>query len=583
MRKNSSWLSAFLLILCAAYLQGQVVVYNYPDTLAYSQSLGKNLRSFLYQVDIQQANKTYSSYVLADENTFPDGQRNLMTDWHHFSTFSFQGEIEVEITRLDGQNIQKATVYPLAFKVPFEYAGNKLKLRLTEPRKLYIELDGLEKQPLFLFADALEKDPPKPEASNVLLLKPGMSAQEVKNAITQSNRPIVYFAPGIHRFGVEKDISYPGYRLPLLSNKTYYIPGGAYVQATFYGDNVSNTRVHGRGIISLCGQERLGSSVPGSFNYHAIFFNGPGQNQVVEGISINNVPHFCILSRGTLRCNNVKLFGWWHQTDGFGGGDASLIEDSFLKVNDDYVKLYRTKNQAKNLVIYKQINGAVIQLGWNAYGACQDCLAEDIYVVKDAPKVPGTISNTAVVNLVNNEGSNISGVSIRNVYMDNDVQRSIGLKASGGKVSNLRLSNFSLRGKNLASNYVIAPLGSAIEGLQLENIQINGRCISSNAEYNLQMDGNVTELIYWCGTSSSKEQLSKDTFSIMMHRNELYVLNHQLNGKGHLTVFDLAGREILKGSIEGPESRLKMNALKGLYVVKIDWEGAIWTGKLLWP
>ena len=193
MRKNLSWLSAFLLILCGSYLQGQVVVYNYPDTLAYSQSLGKNLRSFLYQVDIRQANKTYSSYVLADENTFPDGQRNLMTDWHHFSTFSFQGEIEVEITRLDGRNIQQATVCPLAFKVPFEYVGNKLKLRLTEPRKLYIELDGLEKQPLFLFADALEKDPPKPEASNVLLLKPGMSAEEVKNAITQSNRPIVFF------------------------------------------------------------------------------------------------------------------------------------------------------------------------------------------------------------------------------------------------------------------------------------------------------------------------------------------------------------------------------------------------------
>ena len=167
--------------------------------------------------------------------------------------------------------------------------------------------------------------------------------------------------------------------------------------------------------------------------------------------------------------------------------------------------------------------------------------------------------------------------------MDNDVQRSIGLKTSGGKVSNLRVSNISLRGKNLASNYIIAPMGSEIQGIQLENIQINGRCINNNAEYNLQMDGNVSELVYVCGTSSSKEQLSKDTFSIMMHRNELYVLNHQLSGKGNLRVFDLAGREILKGSIEGPESRLKLNAPKGMYIVKIDWEGAVWTEKLVWP
>ncbi|MBK8652486.1 MAG: hypothetical protein IPN20_00750 [Haliscomenobacter sp.] len=564
-------------------LVGQVEVYSYPDTLVYSQSLGKNIRSPLYEVKVIQGEDTLRSYVLADQNTFPDAQKALMTDWHHSTTFSFSGSVGVEIIRLDGKPVGKAEVYPLAFNIPFSIDGAKMRLKLDRPRKLYVEMEGLDKQPLFIFADPREEDPPGPLDPDVLLIRPGMSASEVRAAILTTEKPIIYFDKGIHQYGPETGISYAGYKIPLLGNRTYYIPGGAYVMATFYGENASNTTVRGRGIISLCGKERLGSSVEGSFDYHALFFNTGGAGQRIEGITICNVPHYCILSRGTLDCTNVKLFGWWHQTDGFGGNQGSVISDAFIKVNDDYVKLYRNNNRAENLVVYKQINGAVLQLGWNAYGACSNCSAENIYVVKDALKTPGPTSNTAVVNLVNNGGSSIQNVSIRNLYIDNDVQRTLGIKANGGSVTNLSVSNVRHRGNNLASNYLIAPQESLIDGVKLENIFSGDTCVENNRSFNLTIEGNVSGVLFQCGTLVQTAEPLPDSFSVESRRGQIVLRNFKLGEGAMASVYDLNGRLLAERPVLGGETQIPVGNFRGIMLVQVRFRQSQWTKKIVIP
>ena len=474
-----------------------VWVYNYPDVLVNTKELGKNLRSNIYDVRIRQNEKLYLSYVLADYNTVPHGgNKELMTNWNHSTCFSFTGTVQVEITKKNRSKIGQCKVYPLKFDVPYTIEKNKkLIITLDKPRKLYVEMEGMDKDPLFIFADAPEKDIPDPKSNDVLLIKTGMEADHVRELLKNTAKKIIYFEKGIHSFGEVTDMSYPGYQLPVVSDKTYYIPGGAYIIGSFSGSDVHNTTIRGRGIITGCGKERISSKK--GIPYNLIMLNGSGTNQVVEGITNTNPPHFCILSRGKMDCVNVKMFGWWHQTDGFGGNEGSVIDDCFLKVNDDVVKIYRNKQVARNLVIYKQINGAAFQLGWGAYGSAHDCHIHDIYIVKDDPKTPGGTGNTAIVNLRNNAGSEIKNLLFENVYVDNNVQRTLGITLKGGLMENVVLRNFILLGENNSFNYLHSQgKKGRINGITIENMKIKNQCIMTNKDFDLDIRGNVENIIY---------------------------------------------------------------------------------------
>ena len=438
-------------------LNAEVWVYNYPDTIIDAgPALGMNFRSHIYDVKVVQDTSGFDSYVLADFNTVDYGARDMMTEWNHSTCFSFTGSVNVEVMRRDSADLGEVKIYPLHWSIPHSVEnGKKLVIQLSRPRKLYIEMEGMDEHPLFIFADTAETFTPGPDSSAVLKITPGLAAATVKSMINSTSKSIVYFMPGVHTYGPQTNDTYDGFKLPMLDGETYYLPGGAYLKASLYGTDLQNTSVRGRGIISLCGI--LGKS--GEFTHHSIFFDNGGSNHLVEGITVTNPVHYCILSRADLDCRNVKLFGWWYSTDGFGGNHGSVIDDAFMKVNDDFVKVYRDNQVATNIVLFKQINGAAFQLGWNAYGAATNGRVSNVYIVKDAPKVPGTTSNTAVINLKNNEGSGISNLLFEHIYMENDVQRTLGIDVYGGSIQNIHLRDIYLDGQNNASNYIYGPLG----------------------------------------------------------------------------------------------------------------------------
>ncbi len=480
-------------VLISSLAMAQVWVYEYPDVIVESRTLGKNLRSPLYKVEVIQSGKTYPSYVLADSNTFEGNQRELMTSWNHSTVFSFTGHAEIVVTRMDGFQASGSRILPMAKEVAFNVEGNSIRFTADHPFKYCVEMEGIEDQPLFIFGDGPEIEPPSPDDSNVLFIEPGLTGKEIRKLMERSRKPVFYFAPGIHSFGEETGADYPGYQLPILANKKYYLPGGAVVIGSFRGKDISNTTFTGRGMITACGKERLAQAK--SIPYNLIMFDGNGDNQLVEGLTFTNPAHFILLSRGSWEVRNVKMFGWWHQTDGWGGGDHSLIEDSFLKVNDDYVKMYNRNHIARNLLVYKQINGAVIQLGWNSGAHGRECLAEDIYVVKDAAKVPRDISNTAVINLRNNSGNDISGFVIRNIFIESNVQRILGIEMKGGVMENFIIENVELEGQNLNFNYLFAHDGAEIRTFLLRNWIYNGEAVDDFGEAWLKTDGTVENII----------------------------------------------------------------------------------------
>ena len=491
--KNFKTLFITCLLLCPLSLwpgelrdKGKYAVYSYPDVIVDSPE-GALKRSGFYTVELRQNENNSEVYVMQDANTFVlenpgNAQGKLMTRNNHTANFSFSGSLQVVIKRKDGKSMQGSVVYPKQKGYDYFVEGKSLVINLSSWAYLYVEVPDLQKEPLFVFADPWETDVPDKSASEVL--NPGMDIKALKSAIENTDKEVVYFEEGVYDFGPEIGKDYQGFQIPLRSDKKYYLPGGAVVIGSFYSKGgVSGHKLYGRGVVTACGKGRLGSDKAIPYN---LYFAGAGKKNVVEGIHFNNPAHFCVLSRGELKTQYVKMFGWHHQTDGWGAGDDSVLKDCFIKVNDDFIKIYRDNMAVKNVILYKQINGAGIQLGWGSYGAASHCTVEDLYVVKDDEKTPGVTSNTAVINLVNNEGSLIENIHFKNIYLENRVQRLLGLSGRGGELNDLFFENvYVQKGTYSNENYIATRDKTRFSNLRFKNLYYGKKKITTETDMGL--------------------------------------------------------------------------------------------------
>jgi hypothetical protein len=79
---------------------------------------------------------------------------------------------------------------------------------------------------------------------------------------------------------------------------------------------------------------------------------------------------------------NIKLLGWYYGTDGIGTGPGGLIEDCFLKCNDDALKLYRDGMTVRRCTIWQMENGAAFQLSWNLNSDASGIRVSDCDVIR---------------------------------------------------------------------------------------------------------------------------------------------------------------------------------------------------------
>lgn len=440
-------LTAALSLLTPAHASIQ----TYPGAIA-------EMKSPKYQVTILQKGRTVDSFVYADSNKF-EKQRNIMTDWNHWTTFSFSDPITIRVKSLAG-DIPSATIYPLARNIQPAIKGDAIEFKLKNPAKLYIAIPGMEEDPLFIFADAPETNIPNRNDPNV-----------------------VWFAPGVHNIDE---------RYKIKSNTTYYLEGGAYLKGSFYGMECSNVTIRGRGILS-------GETLPhftykhNEFRGISIHFDGNGTNQSVEGITIINPSMYCIQSYcGQLTSRNIKCFGWWYETDGWVGGPGSLLEDAFFKVNDDVVKLYNPDSVIRDIVIYQQFNGSPFQLGWGTESG-QNITVENIDIVHcEVFHIEPFNSNRTLINRRRGSRDTLSkNIRFNNIRVDQNSSALIGISTSG-QIENIEIQNVTLRGKQKWPSY----LDGNINGIHFKNITIDNQPILRPEDIGLQTKGSVTNITF---------------------------------------------------------------------------------------
>ena len=214
-----------------------------------------------------------------------------------FACFSFDGKATVSVT--PNRNVEMVDIRPKSHGIDWSVKGSNVSFQLDQPCNLSVEVNGNIERPLFIFANPLEKNPPKPDDENVH-----------------------YFEAGkIHEAG----------EIKVGSNQTVYIAGGSIVRGRIRAEGAQNVRVIGRGVLD--GSHR---------DYKTQMVKLCGCSDVeLNGIIVLNSFGWTLVpvKSDNVRIANVKVIGWRDNDDGVDivGCRNLTIDGCFLRTKDDCI------------------------------------------------------------------------------------------------------------------------------------------------------------------------------------------------------------------------------------------------------
>jgi len=455
-----------------------VNVYAYPNSIVNTNG-GNNSKSTQYRVMVTQDGTTQECYVMFDKNQDPNGNLKNNPD-NHWTNFSYNGTVTVTVEK-QGNAINSCIVHPKKKGIKASITGGKASFTITEnlsPLQVYVEVDNKPMDVLLIYCDPPETDVPDMNGTDVTVINTSDNITTVRNKLNDGKTYSV-FEKGIHTWGGGNGEGYEGYKLPVKSGKKIYIPGGAYVIGSFYGNKASNFKIYGRGVISACGKNILPGT--GGIPYSLIYTDNGGSNQSMEGLILTDPPHFCLTLRTTGIIDNIKMMAWFYSCDGIIAGDDSKITNCFFKVMDDGIKLYSPRMYCENNTMYPQVNGAPFQFCWGSQNG-DDCVVKNTYIVSCSfkPSLTGP-SNTAIINAVTGPGNGVAtnGHTFDGIFIDNGCQRLIGIDAENkGTYNNWTIKNVEIntQNKNPQQSYSYL-LNGNFNNWKIINLTINGKRI----------------------------------------------------------------------------------------------------------
>jgi hypothetical protein len=297
-----------------------------------------------------------------------DAYFGSLAGWTHaYVNFETTGAVEVEITRANGQSIRTAAVHPHRKASACSVRDGKAFVTLEKPCLVAVDIDGqmdgqdtgkgYKGPPLHtvsIFANPPLAGKPRPGDAGVFTVKPG------ERPPSDGNWTTLYFLPGVHDIGVA---------FPLRANCNYYLPGDALVYGTFsstkWGEG-KNIRIFGHGTLSGARLKHPGYVQPAipkaeHARYRPIEIVGTTDSRV-EGITIaDSATHSLMLINAFKEGhpNEVKwtkIFTWRKNGDGINPFGNTLIEDCFLRTQDD--SLYVNGRGIRRCVLWNDANGS---------------------------------------------------------------------------------------------------------------------------------------------------------------------------------------------------------------------------------
>jgi hypothetical protein len=378
-----------------------------------------------------------------------------MTDRNHWASFDFEGRVTVAVQPIEAA-ATSAEVRPRSAAIPNEIVAGEVRFELTAHARVFVAIEGLEDDPLFVFANPVETEPPPdPDAEGVL-----------------------YFGPGLHTRTNEESAA------ELADGTEVYLAGGAFVEGLLAFENNAAFTVRGRGVLS-------GVQYPHTGRFENQLIAGAGNAEVrIEGVTLTDGPHYALISRGTTTVENVKFMGWHHNSDGVVVGPNSVVRDVFFKLNDDGVKLYHPGVRVSNVVYWLQPTGSAFQLGWNTPQEVQNVRVQGVDVI-GCDRTGGTIDqpiNNAIIASRNlSAASNLHDYEFRDFRVEcapfqiMDIQTFDARSPSaGGIIRDLTLVDWTVDARpRLPIVLREEPTESTVGAMIFDNVRVGGERIDA--------------------------------------------------------------------------------------------------------
>ncbi len=275
---------------------------------------------------------------------------------------SFDMNSPVEITIKANRDIKWVDVRPLSAGIKPKFKDSTITIRLLKPAQLSIELNGSIKMPLFLFANAPEKNKPSKNDANVIFFEGGK----------------------IHNAGL----------IQMKSNQTIYIEAGAVVIGAITAKDAGNIKIVGRGVLDGTWNKRFNDSLikagaldelskSSNTKYQRFIELTNCENVSIDGITLHNSTSWQVVPINCRKViiNDIKIISDQPSDDGIDVVHCKglVIKNCFIKVKDDCVviKAYLPKGPGvqdvdgvlvENCVLWNALWGNALEIGFELNG-----------------------------------------------------------------------------------------------------------------------------------------------------------------------------------------------------------------------
>ena len=217
-------------------------------------------------------------------------------------------------------------------------------------------------------------------------------------------------------------------QLRLKKAQKIYLAGGAYVRGCFNGRGYDGVWIYGRGVIS--GRDHLFHEVlipefdnQGNWVHRTAtkeaFVDLIGCNDIrLQGVTIIEPYHHTCPSGSRGLIKNIKIMGFNYNNDGVRPGDATIVEEIFIKSMDDY-DYVRGNHDFRNSVIWPMFNGSVGMISWSALGG-KGWRFKNNHIINTETKNKYS-NNDGIIGSQADYGIQTSEVELRDINIDHPI------------------------------------------------------------------------------------------------------------------------------------------------------------------
>jgi glycosyl hydrolase family 28 len=423
-----------------------------------------------YAVSLRQGTQQTSSFVYKVDARKTDTNLEADTSW---TSFSFAGPVRVAVQKLAGQ-ATGCLVRPTTQNIATTFSSNTCYFTLTRAANISVE-----------FA---------PDTTNPVLHPMLVFANPPETGVPPASDPnVLYLGPGIHDLGAD---------VQLHSGETVYIAGGAWVDATFTGTDLSNVVIKGRGVLDGLfidtGNQDENKNQPGMIDI------ADSHNVVVDGITLVDAPRFNVRVLGTdITVHNIKAISWWYSTDCIWAGNYSLVEDNFCKVNDDSLKPMSGPGVIRDNVVWQLENGAPFMISWNIetnqsyfHVYDNDVIHAEEYFLSPQAIFRARHAGAATMSKYLFENIHVEDANWRLFYIILEDNKWYDPTLGYGQITDLIFRDITA-GTPFTQPSVIAGVNPQHEvtNVSISNVYMDGTCADSAADGNFQIDPSTTDQI----------------------------------------------------------------------------------------